>query len=125
MTTESDRELLELAAKAVGYGLPGPDDHDEIGRQELDGLWVKFPWGWGWWRPLFSDADALRLAVKLHLCLLFPMQGERFKQCGAGQVGGSLPACMEPHDPDPFAATRRAIVRAAAEIARATHKEGA
>lgn len=115
MTTESDSELLELAARAHG----GLERVGTFGWIHVDSRGQRG----AWWSPLTDDGDALRLAVKLHLCLLFPMQGERFKQCGAGQVGGSLPACMEPHDPDPFAATRRAIVRAAAAIARATHKE--
>ena len=43
----TDRELLELAARAAGYGIPSPDDHDEIGRQYEHhlGLWVKRTWG--------------------------------------------------------------------------------
>ena len=28
----TDRELLELAARAAGYGIPSPDDHDKTGR---------------------------------------------------------------------------------------------
>lgn len=119
MTTESDRELLELAAKAVGYGLPGPDDHDEIGRQELDGLWVKFPWGWGWWRPLFSDADALRLAVKLNFVV--EHRGS-VGQSYAGTLNGLIGSSVDAVD-DPYAATRRAIVLAAAALG--AHKEGA
>ena len=111
MTT--DRELLELAAKASGYGLPGPDDNDEVGRQELDGLWVKFPWGWGWWRPLAHDGDALRLAVKLNLDV------ELLSDCvyanGSEVQNYQL---FEWHKDDKCAATRRAIVRAAAEIGR-------
>ena len=41
----TEKELLELAAKAAGYGLPNADDNDEIGRQyECHlGLWVNYP----------------------------------------------------------------------------------
>lgn len=118
---KTDRELLELAAKAPGYTLVWGDnyivDGDNIDCTDLPYVRSDQQDEADWyWDPLTDDGDALRLAVKLHLCLMFPMQGERFKQCGAGQVGGSLPACWEPHDPDPLAATRRAIVRAAAAI---------
>ena len=104
----TDRELLELAAKAAGLNYSSEygcyfDDEYEQGRD---------------WNPITDDGDAFRLAVKLHICTLFPMHGDRFPQCGAGQVGSSSPACMEPHDPDPCAATRRAVVRAAAEVGR-------
>lgn len=66
---ESDRELLELAAKAAGFGLPGPNDHDGIGRQYVDslGLWVKFRWGWDWFNPLNDDGDEARLEAALGL----------------------------------------------------------
>lgn len=86
----TDRELLELAAKAAGI------KHNPSLSAACRGERI-------WWNPLADDGDALRLAVKLHICTLFPMHGDRFPQCGAGQVGSSSPACMEPHDPDPCA----------------------
>lgn len=121
------RELLELAAKAVGiYGEWVENSLlDDYYKLPTTGFLVVSEGRTHVWNPLTSSGDALRLAVSLHLCLLFPMQGERFKQCGAGQVGGHLPACMEPHDPDPHAATRRAIVRAAADIGRQMQEGGA
>ena len=58
--------------------------------------------------PLTDDGDALRLAVKLglvincrHVQALVETTNDKF---------------WEPQDNDPYAATRRAIVRAAAEI---------
>lgn len=101
----TDRELLELAAKAAGY---------------------KFYWmtGDGWletdsplsdkrWNPLTDDGDALCLAVKL-LIDVYPGDGASFARM---PYGGR--SCSEPHDIGcPYAATRRAIVRAAAEIGR-------
>lgn len=51
------------------------------------------------WNPLDDDGDALRLAVKLKM----------WTHSGMG--------CFQ-NEPDPYAATRLAIVRAAAEIGR-------
>jgi hypothetical protein len=51
------------------------------------------------WNPLTDDGDALRLAVKLRL----------LESSWLGDMG----------EVDPYAATRRAIVRAAAEIGKA------
>jgi len=59
----SDKELLELAAKAAGYeaygvsGLPS-----QKGGLVLYGAHDKYSWN-----PLEDDGDALRLAVKLEL----------------------------------------------------------
>lgn len=96
---KTDRELLELAAKAAG--IPHSVGGD---------LWSNargLPW-----IPLIDDGDALRLAVKLKL---------NVNGCGAGAsatafVGKDI-AVAEPHyGDDPERATRRAIVRAAAAI---------
>jgi hypothetical protein len=81
----TDRELLELAAKAAGNGFVI-----------------------GYWNPLTDDGDALRLAVKLGLIV----------ECGRAWISRHGPMFGEDVLPDPYAATRRAIVRAAAEIGR-------
>ena len=101
----SDRELLEFAAKAAGIHVPTKKDYpwayiDESGIfRDIscagDGTRMSR------WNPITDDGDALRLAVKL---------GDR-----AGQVTFFIDT---KHDGDPLAATRRAIVRAAAEIGR-------
>lgn len=120
----TDRELLELAAKAAGYGIPSADDHDEIGRQHEYhlGLWVKHPWGWGWFRPHIDDGQSLRLAVKLRLSII---QEEEFvlgeylqtvEVMSEEREDGSRICIMQSFDDDPMTATRRAIVRAAAQI---------
>jgi hypothetical protein len=64
----------------------------------------------GYWNPLTDDGDALRLAVKLKI---------------TPHIDGNLTDAesaagfsTEPHFDDPNAATRRAIVRAAAEIGK-------
>ena len=100
----TDRELLELAAKAAGIPLK-PDFVDRFDYYMADPLM---------WNPLTDDGDALRLAVALDI----PISSE--------SVNGSTWVCkeklqvMQPHEGDPYAATRRAIVRAAAEIGRMT-----
>ena len=100
----SDRELLQLAAKAAGIE----------GELTDYGVWPKGDFGI--WRPHRDDGDALRLAVKLGLCV---SACEKRKDT---MVGYSLEDkgynLMEDWDADPYAATRRAIVRAAAEIGR-------
>ena len=96
----TDRELLELAAKAAGVVFDGEwSDADRMSVQ-----------GDGWWNPLTDDGDALRLAVKLKLCLLWQHD---YLMAYSGDV-----AERERDLSDPYAATRRAIVRAAAEIGR-------
>lgn len=111
-----DRELLELAAKAAGLHLSwGPKGcwpylrpaHCNV-RQAA-------------WNPLEDDGDALRLAVKLRM--------ETYHGWDEGHAVYAIASpegldgicgvyCVEQHKGDPCAATRRAIVRAAAEIGR-------
>lgn len=89
----NDRELLELAAKAAGYAGLGSWD-DKLGcLTDYEG-WT--------FDPLTDDGDALRLAVKLYLWEVI-MLAHRYVS----------------NDVDIYAATRRAIVRAAAEIGKA------
>jgi hypothetical protein len=110
----TDRELLKLAAKAARYPVRGiaaqmvsylPEDapHLVIGNDRG---------GDSVWNPLTDDGDALRLAVKLGMavsvCLRMP-DGDFTAILGSG-------IDSEKHKDDPYAATRRAIVRAAAEI---------
>jgi hypothetical protein len=104
----NDRELLELAAKAAGIETAIIYDED-------DGLGPYCKTGkHAYWRPLQDDGDALRLAVKLHFALDVG--------CMSTSVDGLLDSdkgmAPELHGGDPCAATRRAIVRAAAEIGK-------
>ncbi len=104
-----DRELLEMAAKAAGYALcEWPDEPGKL-RAEIEPNWRPV------WNPLTDDGDALRLAVKLRMMLDDIRKGHMTGHVVA--VSGE--AFYEPREPDPYAATRRAIVRAAAEIGRA------
>ena len=102
----NDRKLLELAAKAAGEITPS-----WYGNQNyLDGVL-------GRWNPLTDDGDALRLAVKLGIDVYIDPP-----HCGAQTVAIVLNnksiGTSEGHGADPYAATRRAIVKAAAEIGR-------
>ena len=100
-----DREQLELAAKAAGidYGWQHIfDDYEGSTSEKWD------------WNPLTDDGDALRLTVRLKLKIEhFSATSDGFDRVGAGH--GNAPIKYEG---DACAATRRAIVRAAAEIGR-------
>lgn len=93
-----DRELLELAAKAVGYEIEEWNAWGFAQTKEQER-----------WNPLADDGDALRLAVKLGLVI---ERGRCYPSLWCGPMFG------EDVLPCPYAATRRAIVRAAAEIGR-------
>lgn len=96
----TDRELLELAAKAAG--------HSMTPQSFVGDYWIKEG---RIWNPLNDDGDALRLAVKLNMDI-DNTDGEHSQAYCAGKYG------TEAFAEDPYAATRRAIVRAAAEIGR-------
>lgn len=107
MTDTTDREMLELAAKAIGIKITWHGDVDPWCFAEvLPGIK---------WNPLTDDGDALRLAVKLNMRLV--IGGNGFKDFTAWAQAG-MSACEEYFNDDPRAATRRAIVCAAAEIGR-------
>jgi len=105
----SDRELLELAAKAAGIDAHVTEWSSTVEDDEGDYLKP--------WNPLTDDGDALRLAVKLHINIEIwdtdnlIRTNIYIKNLGHGNF-------QERYTTDPLAATRRAIVRAAAEIGR-------
>ena len=104
-----DRELLELAAKAAGYR-PWGQDCEGVLIFVIDG----HPVGWN---PLTDDGDALRLAVKLDMHVQCDFKEEESKvYIYGGWLGNAIEE--ELGELDEYAATRRAIVRAAAEIGK-------
>lgn len=118
----NDRELLELAAKAAGieyWVVRFAPKSNPIEKLHItkDGETVE-------WNPLTDDGDALRLAVKLQMA--FDVSEPTSTDIGTvhctcpTQSGLSCKSVTEyvDEDGDPYAATRRAIVRAAAEIGR-------
>lgn len=105
MTTETDRELLELAAKAAELDVEYIDKRGfEWRRNAPKAFYPKV--GINEWNPLTNDGDALRLAVKLGLFAEY-------------DCASQLQAISEVPGVNPYADVRRAIVRAAAEIGRA------
>lgn len=110
----TDKELLELAAKAAGTkiiritdtGMPLIHGKDENGKH------------WDSWNPLTDDGDALRLAVKLKMQVQINEASviAELPQSDIGETKEVIEYFDEPEES--YAATRRAIVRAAAEIGK-------
>lgn len=104
----NDKKLIELAAKASGVELNSDGTRWDFSKDPAELVE---------WNPLKDDGDALRLAVTLG------------KNRGLDVYLGMLAAVVdgddsmlfvkEDHKDDPYAATRRAIVLAAAEIGEA------
>jgi hypothetical protein len=111
---DTDRELLVLAARAAGMKLVyAPDDGPCRGCQFIDGKSAA-------WNPLADDGDALRLAVRLRID--FYEGDDDGPAAYAGYFVRGIARqrfATERHNSDKYAATRRAIVRAAAEIGKA------
>jgi len=113
-TTHDDRKLLELAAKAAGR--EWLSYHLQKGlccRDDSYGGLIEY-----YWNPLTDDGDALRLAVKLNLIITLEenyicIEGS---YCTYGYDGPEVCESKKDHGDDPYAATRLAIVRAAAAI---------
>jgi hypothetical protein len=99
MSKDSDREILELAAKAAGYTIVGWNDQH--------GFEVAVLSDGSFWQPLTKNkitdraGDALRLAMKLRLL---------------GAPSMELAYIMAMGSDDPEEATCLAIVRAAANM---------
>jgi hypothetical protein len=109
----TDRELLELAAKAAGHAIHAARQADrDRDYPEKIGLWL--PNESTCWNPLSDDGHALRLAVKLGLVIFID---GRFTSVANGVW--AIKDAYEEHASDPYAATRRAIVRVAAAIGAA------
>ncbi len=103
----NDKELTRLAYKAAFSGADLSLDRDMEKH----------------WRPLTDDGDALRLAVKLRIAVEYTFGGVevsaswRVNKIFAGNVVEEIGSLRNGDEPN--AATRRAIVRAAAEIGKA------
>lgn len=110
---QSKRELLENAAKAAGIaGFYRDGDFPGIVEPVIGGGDVP-------WNPLVNDGQALQLAVKLKIDLMFsreihPMHAHHTVTAWADAQTRSDEFLRR----DELAAVRRAIVRAAAEIGK-------
>jgi hypothetical protein len=109
----TDRELLEAAAKATGnyYG---------EWSERTNAFRIRYAGEWREWNPLDDDGDAFRLAVMLDIELY---QADDDGPCAYAGYWGKPQRrdvtrifAIEPLGADPYAATRRAIVRAAAAL---------
>lgn len=105
----TDRELLELAALAAGIDpLYWTENGWLCETQDSSPRYL--------WNPLTNDGDALRLAVKLRLGINIT------SGCQWTSITyfhhNNMPYVSIDHNDDAYAATRRAIVRAAAEIGK-------
>lgn len=107
----NDRELLELAAKSVGYEtlwLPDGKLH-VVNEFKREGRF---------WNPLENDGDAFRLAVTLKF-MVYILEGcTEVIWSGMYRDGGTETKQYYDSDITRASATRRAIVRAAAEIGK-------
>ena len=116
----TEREMLELAAKAIGITLKPVEvkNLEFMGDDHFIGFMTDLSqWKRGWFNPLTNDGDALRLAVKIGMNI----------DVGVNPVGFTATAVIadynsvfvdEYHEENSMKATRRAIVRAAAEIGK-------
>jgi hypothetical protein len=107
----TDLELLNAAAKAAGIATHGWRAHES--KPGLYVLPITETGAYLVWNPLIDDGDALRLAVKLNMRLC--ITGEA-GITDAASGGGRWVFGGESHGSDPYAATRLAIVRAAAAM---------
>ena len=111
----SDRELIELAAKAAKLKIEWEEEHGCFWVGLGQGLACK-PW-----EPLTDDGDALRLFCALSWMVIETSDvGVTVRERGesAGRVYFICTEWLDNHAGDVSAATRRAIVRAAAEIGK-------
>lgn len=108
ISPEGDRELIRLAAVAakieiINWTREGPYSH----------ALIKHPFHTGGilmpWMPLDSPTDSMELSIRLYISIRH-LKAKRFVIAG-GAIG-------IPYGNDPFAATRRAIVTAAARKAK-------
>lgn len=114
---KTDRELLELAAKAAGMDGAKYQEPEQWFETRYGLTQAMYHESTGYWSPLEDDGDALRLLVRI--------KGELGVWAGSSTHGPCTTldheefSMVEPHGDDPAAATRKIIVRAAAELGKA------
>ena len=111
----TERELLELAAKAAGYQYSWSD------RYSCAEIWRQGDKKKSFWQPHLDDGDSRRLQVALGMDVRFDdeafpgqvhtvaVEPQSFKLCAASETLGD----------DPDAATRRAVLYCAALMGEA------
>ncbi len=116
-----DRELLELAAKAAGYKKFRM--LTDMANVSLNANWNENFAEWVGWNPITNDGDAMRLAVKLRLRIEVNERSIVVESLLNGKDIYEYPKSDQNEDYEIVysgyeEATRRAIVRAAAEIGK-------
>lgn len=114
-----DRDLLELAARAAGLRIVDRSNPITL-YVESDGCKCGVRWN-----PISDDGDALQLAVRLRIDVGAGTDPLGTEVCMASHADKFPGWFEEPYGDNPYAATRRAIVRAAAEIGRQMQEGGA
>ena len=124
MPEMTNQEMMELAAKAAGMNLTYCPIWGCMAKELQDSEGKYFD-AKTCWDPLTNDGDALRLAVKLRIDVYtLPINAEAVTVTAKRRMRSDLLRQPNPTSSteelarDPYAATRRAIVRAAAEIGR-------
>jgi hypothetical protein len=108
----NDRDLLEAAAKAAGIDVKKfVDQVTDYDSPHYGISAIQLGSTWNTWNPLEDDGDALRLAVMLNLRIRPNFNGSH-----ADCFGNDQNIFTQYIEGDPFAATRRAIVCAAADV---------
>lgn len=119
---DDDRQLLEAAARAAGIEGTYCEFMNAI--QRAPGRETPYGKAYSYWNALDDDGEALRLAVKLRMGVHYETQflpgGEMIDIIEVAYdqkpESGECKIEMLEVEPDPYAATRRAIVRAAAAL---------
>ena len=110
----TDKELLLKAARAAGYGLNARGQSlRETEMPNEPALWLTHA---TWWNPLTDSGQALDLAVTLEMDIGQMLTEGCVTVTGVAFDGEAL-AHDVPWGTDPTAATRRAIVLVAADMA--------
>lgn len=106
----TDRELLEMAAKAAGIKIldVGLAINGRYTVRRADG-------GLDYWNPLTDDGDTFRLAVRLGMQVDIDLKKGRVTAL-LDEANGVPAEWFDNGQQTPEEATRRAIVRAAAEL---------
>lgn len=111
----NDRELLELAAQAAGIVIRWKKNSCSGLEDAVIGAGSYTPM---YWNPLRDDGDALRLAVAMGM-EVYHADDDGIAAYASYPSRRGHSYAIEPHGDDSLAATRRAIVRAAAAIGEA------
>jgi hypothetical protein len=126
-TTTADRELLALAAEAAGYivrWVDGVTPMHYTGYMRDTG--THNPVGFEHevrWNPLTDDGDAFRLTATLKMEVYHADDEGEAAYASYVKPNSAIAYCIEYYDDicnmgNQYAATRRAIVRAAAEMGK-------